>query len=52
MTTSADENDTAASQMVPDDQLPTEKQELRAQYRQFLFQQNRVEDPRLAYDKE
>ena len=36
--------------MIPDEQLGTEKEkELRAQYRAFLFQQNRIEDPRKEY---
>ena len=36
--------------MIPDEQLGTDKEkELRAQYRAFLFQQNRIEDPRKEY---
>ena len=36
--------------MIPDDQLRSEEEkELRAQYRAFLFQQNRISDPREEY---
>ena len=50
LATSAGENDDAASQMVKDEQLQTEREkELRKQLRQFLFQKNRVKDPREGY---
>ena len=50
LATSADENDDAASQLVPDDQLQTDREkELRKQLRQFLFQKNRIKDPRVDY---
>ena len=36
--------------MIKDEQLGSDKEkELRAQYRAFLFQQNRIEDPRKEY---